>query len=50
MGAVLSMGNSSAETKELAVTIFHECLATLEPRLGDIPQELRRRSRREKHF
>jgi hypothetical protein len=43
MGAVASMGGSSGEAKELAVTIFHECLAELERPLGRIPEKLQRR-------
>jgi hypothetical protein len=34
------MSGSSIEAKELAVVIFHDCLADLEPQLGDIPEEL----------
>jgi hypothetical protein len=34
------MAGSSIEAKELAVVVFHDCLATLEPQLGDIPEEL----------
>ncbi len=39
MGAIGDMAGSSAEAKELAVVVFHDCLAALEPRLGDIPEE-----------
>ena len=42
MGAVASMGGSSGEAKELAVTIFHERLAELERPLGRIPEKLQR--------
>jgi hypothetical protein len=40
MGAIGNMAGSSIEAKNLTVVIFHDCLATLEPQLGDIPQEL----------
>jgi hypothetical protein len=44
MRSVGSMAGSSAEAKELAVAVFHECLAALEPPLGRIPEELQRLS------
>jgi hypothetical protein len=40
MGAIGDLAGSSIEAKELAVVIFHDCLAALEPHLGDIPEEL----------
>jgi len=40
MIAIRNMTGSSSEAKELAVVIFHDCLAALEPQLGDIPEEL----------
>lgn len=38
--AIRSLAGSSIETKKLAVVVFHDCLAALEPELGDIPEEL----------
>jgi hypothetical protein len=46
IGAVPSMAGSSGETKELAIAVFHACLAALEPPLGRIPKKLQRRSPR----
>jgi len=40
MGAIGNMAGSSTEAKELAIVIFHDCLAALEPQLGNIPEEL----------
>ena len=40
IGDIGNMSGSSIEAKELAVVIFHDCLADLEPQLGDIPEEL----------
>ena len=41
MRASGNMAGSSIEAKNLAVVIFHDCLATLEPQLGDIPNNMR---------
>lgn len=49
MGGIGNMAGSSAEAKELAVIVFHDCLATLEPHLGDIPQGLRCTPTNRKH-
>ena len=40
MGAIGNMSGSSNEAKELAIVVFHDCLAALEPQLGDIPERL----------
>ena len=40
MGAVGNMGGSSIEAKNLAVVVFHDCLAALEPQLGNIPKKI----------
>lgn len=40
MGAIGKMTGSSMEAKSLAVVVFHDCLAALEPRLGDIPEKM----------
>jgi hypothetical protein len=40
MSDIGNMTGSSIEAKELAVIVFHDCLATLEPQLGDVPEEL----------
>jgi len=40
MRAIGNMAGSSIEAKDLAVVIFHDCLATLEPQLGDIPTKM----------
>lgn len=40
MGAVRKMGGSSIEAKNSAVVVFHDCLAALEPQLGDIPKKM----------
>jgi hypothetical protein len=40
MGAIGNLAGSSMEAKELAVVVFHDCLAALEPQLGDIPEKL----------
>jgi len=40
MSAIGNMGGSSIEAKKLAIGVFHDCLATLEPQLGNIPKKL----------
>ena len=40
MGAIGNMAGSSTEAKDLAIVVFHDCLAALEPQLGDIPERL----------
>src|SRR5262245_40712906 len=40
MGAIRNMGGSSIEAKNLAVVVFHDCLAALEPQLGNIPKKI----------
>ncbi len=45
MCAVGTLESCSGEAKQNAVTVFHDCLATLEPPLGHIPKKLRRRAR-----
>jgi len=40
MGAIRNMAGSSVEAKNLAVVVFHDCLANLEPQLGDIPKKM----------
>jgi hypothetical protein len=42
MRMVGSMAGSSGEAKNLAVVVFHECLAALEAPLGRIPRRLQR--------
>jgi len=42
MRTIGNMAGSSIEAKNLAVIIFHDCLATLEPQLGDIPKKIGR--------
>jgi hypothetical protein len=42
MGAVGKMAGSSMEAKDLAVVVFHDCLAALEPQLGNIPKKIGR--------
>jgi len=41
MCAVGSLCGTSAEAKDKAVALFHECLLTLEQRLGRIQDDLR---------
>jgi len=45
MCAVGALENCSGEAKQNAVTVFYDCLATLEPPLGRVPKKLRRRAR-----
>jgi hypothetical protein len=40
MDVIGNMAGSSIEAKELAIVVFHDCLAALEPQLGNIPEEL----------
>jgi hypothetical protein len=40
MSAVASMGGSSMEAKEVAIAVFHQRLAALEPPLARIPEKL----------
>jgi hypothetical protein len=40
MSAIGKMGGSSIEAKKLAIVVFHDCLAALEPQLGNIPKKL----------
>jgi len=42
IGADPGMVGSSVEAKELAIAVFHACLAALEPPLGLIPKKLQR--------
>ena len=45
MCAVGTLESCSGEAKQKAVTVFYDCLVTLEPPLGSVPKKLQRRER-----